>query len=456
MQRFGGVVRDTAGNSLSNTSVRVNLAGTSTLATIFSDDAFTAQANPFTSEVDGSWKFYAAPGRYDVVYTKTGFTFGTAPTFDQLSYDYMSVVTPSTITANQNNYLPTNGLNVEIWRLSSDASRTITGIDATTAVSGQSLTIFNVGSFPIVFANENAGSTAANRILTGGSDVTVPSNQSILLKYDTTTDRWRAIVVPIVSSSSNLAEQLSGLELSNAVGDPTNDITVSVGACTSDDAAISSREFMSLTSALTKQLDVNWVVGNNQGGLDTGAIANGTYHVFVIKRLDTGVVDVLFSTSPTAPTLPASYTKFRRIGSILREAATIIPFNQFGDEFWRDTPVLDVDAANPGTAAVTRTLSVPTGIKVLAIMNAMAHLAGGGNVSQLYLSSLDSTDMAASRAAAPLGTVDTGGTADAGGQTQARVWTNTSAQIRSRLSASTANNSVRIATLGWLDRRGRG
>ena len=51
--------------------------------------------------------------------------------------------------------------------------------------------------------------------------------------------------------------------------------------------------------------------------MDTGSVANNTwYHVHLIKRPVTGVVDVLFSLSATAPTLPTSYTIFRRIGSM--------------------------------------------------------------------------------------------------------------------------------------------
>jgi hypothetical protein len=58
-------------------------------------------------------------------------------------------------------------------------------------------------------------------------------------------------------------------------------------------------------------------LGTAAGALDTGAIANSTwYHVWLIERVDTGVVDVLFSLSATAPTMPANYTRKRRIGSM--------------------------------------------------------------------------------------------------------------------------------------------
>src|SRR5262245_48463260 len=136
-------------------------------------------------------------------------------------------------------------------------------------------------------------------------------------------------------SGVTVTDQLTGLALSNNGSDAVNDIDIAVGAAASEDATVANRLLMSLTSGITKQLDAAWAVGTNQGGRDTGAIADGTWHVFLIERTDTGVVDVLYSLSPTAPTLPTSYTKQRRIGSILREAGSIVAFTQDGDEFLR-------------------------------------------------------------------------------------------------------------------------
>jgi len=83
---------------------------------------------------------------------------------------------------------------------------------------------------------------------------------------------------------------------------------------------------MVLSSAITKRLDAAWAVGSGNGGLDTGTIANTTYHVWLIQRSDTGVVDALFSTSLTSPTMPTNYDRKRRIGIIVRSAGAILPF----------------------------------------------------------------------------------------------------------------------------------
>lgn len=89
MQKLGGIARDTAGNSLAGTTVTVYLTGTLTLASIFSDNGITPKANPFTGNADGSYFFYAANGRYDLVLTKTSFGFNNAVTADELFNDVL-------------------------------------------------------------------------------------------------------------------------------------------------------------------------------------------------------------------------------------------------------------------------------------------------------------------------------------------------------------------------------
>jgi len=245
--------------------------------------------------------------------------------------------------------------------------------------------------------------------------------------------------------------QLFGMTLSNNGSDPTNDIDIAVGECVSDDSTASSRVRMAITSAITKRLDAAWAVGSGNGGLDTGAIANTTYHVWVIARVDTGVVDVLFSTSATSPTMPTNYTKKRRIGAILRESAAIVTFAQHNDEFLRLVPVLDVSAAISATTANTRTLSVPTGVKVHALINHVATYSS--NQGPLIVSSPDVTDAASSHTVAPLANATVVSSGQNVWVTAMVIRTNTSAQIRTRWSNS--DGTERIATLGWIDSRGR-
>jgi hypothetical protein len=242
---------------------------------------------------------------------------------------------------------------------------------------------------------------------------------------------------------------IGGCFLSNNGSDATNDIDVTVGARFSDDAAFASRHYMSLTTALTKQLDAAWAVGTNAGMRDTGSIANGTWHIFLIMRPDTGVVDVLASTSATSPTMPASYTKKWRIGSILRESATIIPFTQDLDYFLRTAPALDVNltGSNFGTSAISRTLSVPTGIRV----HAFGTFFHNDTTQSTYmlLSDLGANDDAATTTS---GRLIEGGPTTVGGAAAFRIRTNTSGQIRSRAAVTSAGTNFYLATEGWIDR----
>src|SRR3990167_6435779 len=52
--------------------ITVYLTGTVTLATLYSDSAGTAQANPFTAYNAGRWFFYADGGNYDVRFSAGG------------------------------------------------------------------------------------------------------------------------------------------------------------------------------------------------------------------------------------------------------------------------------------------------------------------------------------------------------------------------------------------------
>lgn len=239
---------------------------------------------------------------------------------------------------------------------------------------------------------------------------------------------------------------LNGLTLSNNSSDATNDIDIAAGAAVSDDGTT----FIALGSGITKRLDASWAVGTGNGGLDTGSIADTTYFVWLIKRPDTGVVDVLFSTSASSPTMPSNYTKKKRIGAIIRSSSAILAFIQAGKEFILSNAVIDLNAQNPGTSAVTRTLTVPVGVKVIA--RVVAGFYPGSTAGTTYLSSLDGTDQAP-QAALTASLTGVGSTSDSAAWSLGpmTVLTNASAQIRSRVSISGANDRIGIITLGWID-----
>jgi hypothetical protein len=102
-------------------------------------------------------------------------------------------ISPPAITSNQNNYAPASLDSATVLRLSSDASRNITGL--TGGADGRVLKLMNVGSNPLVLKNQDAASSAANRFAIG-SDITLAADQAVGLIYDSTSQRWRAGGLP--------------------------------------------------------------------------------------------------------------------------------------------------------------------------------------------------------------------------------------------------------------------
>ncbi len=247
---------------------------------------------------------------------------------------------------------------------------------------------------------------------------------------------------------------LAGLTTSNDT-DTDHDINITAGECKDSANAVN----IVLSSEITKQIDASWVAGDDAGGLSSSlwdlnsdAAIDTWYHVHVI--VVSGTVGIGFDTSVTAANLVTDHsaTAYRRIGSALTDgSANIIGFSQVGDEFLWDALVTDFNAANPGASAVTRTLTVPTGVKVLAKMIYSHSDASPSSSNSSLVTSLDQDDTA------PTGVIyHTRVSADSEvASTEVLVRTNTSGQIRTRNEISESgiiNNGI---TFGWTDRRGR-
>lgn len=236
--------------------------------------------------------------------------------------------------------------------------------------------------------------------------------------------------------------ELYGLALSNNSGDATNDIDVAAGECASD---AGSPILMTLASALTKRLDAAWAVGTGNGGLDTGSIANTTYHVWLIQRSDTGVVDALFSTSATSPTMPTNYDRKRRIGSIIRSGATILAFRQFGDRFMLSTTVTARSSTSAFADAVLA-VTAPAGIRTRPILTNILAVNAASSVQN----SFGDGDASATQF---VGQTVTNGVSDTAMIGQ--VFTNTSSQIRylAQINSGTIVQNT-LNSVGWWDDRG--
>lgn len=255
---------------------------------------------------------------------------------------------------------------------------------------------------------------------------------------------WAEEAAP--SSQVLPANHISGLALSHAA-DTAHDITVAIGkARDATDAAD-----MVLASAITKAFDAEWAVGTGQGGFAAGESlpASGTIHIWLIKRSDTGVVDVFANNNATtglAPTLPTNYDYKRRIGSYRTDSSNnILNGSWYGTgtnrKFTLSVSATDYNGNPVGTSAISYALSVPNGIQVSAIFNAIATNAATYFALFTSLDSTDSTPSATNYNLTGLGANY--------GPSLHEIMTNTSGQVRFR--TSTEATVLLIMTRGWWD-----
>ena len=243
---------------------------------------------------------------------------------------------------------------------------------------------------------------------------------------------------------------INGLILSNGT-DSDHDIDIASGKARSEDDSVN----MTVASGITKQIDAAWTVGTDAGGLFSGSVASDTtYHIFVIKNPTTGVVDAGFDTDLNATNRPAAYTKYRRIGSLYTDGSSnLVQFNQFEDEFILDDPVQSLFTSSMGTSAVLRTCAVPIGLSLRANINWLhADVSPSTAVYSLASSPYaDDIDPSASNGRPDI--ITTTGTDR--GSISKLIRTNTSGQIRTRVSATAADIYGWLITFGWIDSRGK-
>lgn len=109
-------------------------------------------------------------------------------------------ITPAQFTANQVDYAPTGGNKAYMWRLSSNASRNLTGIvpigTAGSFYSGEVHLLVNIGANNIVLVHDSVASAAGNRFqCPGGGSYTLTPGSSVLVVYDGTPNpgNWRVV-----------------------------------------------------------------------------------------------------------------------------------------------------------------------------------------------------------------------------------------------------------------------
>lgn len=105
------------------------------------------------------------------------------------SFTTSGVISPAALSSNQNNYSPTGISNATIIRLSATTVLNITGLVG--GINGRRIVLVNTSNNPITLVNQSLLSTAANRFLLGGSNVTLVNGSVVNLVYDGVDSRWR-------------------------------------------------------------------------------------------------------------------------------------------------------------------------------------------------------------------------------------------------------------------------
>jgi hypothetical protein len=272
-----------------------------------------------------------------------------------------------------------------------------------------------------------------------------------LALYNESNDIYGQLRAAILQTVPFPRGYIDGFIMSNEA-DADHDIGISVGKCRDENDSLS----ISLSAAITKQIDAVWAAGTNQGGFPSGlgVVAIDTwYHVFVISKTDGITSDAGFDTSLTATNLladaGAEYTVYRRVGSVLTDgAANIIEFYQYGDNFFWKNPPLDVNGAATGVVVNNITLSTPNGVRTLAKFNWRVGTSDGS----VYWKTTDVDDEAPDTALAPLASLSWSNSTTSPMGAYMETITSLASVVNVRTSI---NQALYVSTIGWQDFRGK-
>ena len=242
-----------------------------------------------------------------------------------------------------------------------------------------------------------------------------------------------------VTGSQVLQSYISGLEISNGI-DTDHDIDITAGQATTDD----NSKYLTLPSTFTKQIDASFSKGTDQGGLDTGTVANDTFYYFwLIEQDSTGDTDILISASPTSPTMPSGWTAKAFTGdAVLTDgSANILPFRLKGNDIKYKQKIQEIAATPANTTKINQTTKVPPEY----LGNYSVSRVYGSAVTYTVINEVGDTDVAASASNFDLRTSTTGSTTVKAKQLQ----TDSSSQISYR--TDTAAGTLYIFTEGFIN-----
>lgn len=234
------------------------------------------------------------------------------------------------------------------------------------------------------------------------------------------------------------------LTIANNAGNPNTHIDIAAGSAKLGALIVAN------AATLTKRLNATWAAGSGNGGLDTGSPAINTfYHVYGLRKQSDGSFEAVLSLSAAGPTMTllTGYDVIQRLGAIRTNGSgNISAFQQVGNIF-RVAEVVDFTSGIT-VAQALMAVSVPTGVKVLAMFRFQATNSGGASDVSITLSPGDNPNLSTSQ-------FYSGQTVGAVSGTKISVGaelTNVSAQVyRAAVVTGGGGQTAYIYTYGWQE-----
>ena len=233
MEHYTNTATDQYGKVVGGAQVSVYLAGTSTLATIYSDNILTAKANPFmTSVTSGVVDFYAENGAYDLVLSAAGKVFTANDTKRITLFDYADLAVTE---------LPVSPFTGQLLIVMDDLTA---GACASAGGSSVSLCVWNGDSW--VAASSGGGGVAGWPTVSTTKEITWADAFANAALFGNGTNKWAlyndptdglqlVCVVAGVANDCNYIRQLANgktFEIRDSFGGSIFTITESTGAIT--------------------------------------------------------------------------------------------------------------------------------------------------------------------------------------------------------------------------------
>lgn len=214
--------------------------------------------------------------------------------------------TPSAVTLNQvpifvsrfaaNNFYIDSGV-ANAYTLTIAASMT-NPVSATVGYFEGMIIRFRAGNANTGASTVNVNSAGVKNLKKedGSTDLEagdIPTDRDVMFRYDGTSFVLVQNALDATTTTKGVSLLPKQIRISNNSTDTEHDLDFTAGNA----QAINGSAIYSV-GALTKKANATWVAGTNQGGLDTGTLANNTpYYIYAIQNLTTGVGDILFTAS---------------------------------------------------------------------------------------------------------------------------------------------------------------